>query len=237
LPESVRVWSTALRRAPILDVEVLNPELPKTRPGQRGAEVDVLVRFAGGRRVHVEIQIAKREGFIGRSLFYWARTFAQQLARGDDYSKLAATSGIFILDYRLLPDPDYHHVFGLFERTRRRELTDLLALHYLELPKIPQDFEAALSAATNPPPVLKWAAFLAAKSDHQLERLAMIDPTMKNAVDALERLSEDPHAQDAAYLRSIEAADYEAELQRRFDSGVRQGVEKGVQKCFARGIE
>jgi predicted transposase/invertase (TIGR01784 family) len=64
-------------QAPIIHVEVLNPELQKVSPNERGAEVDLLVRLDGGRRVHVEIQIAGRAGFIGRSLYYWARTYAQ----------------------------------------------------------------------------------------------------------------------------------------------------------------
>src|SRR5690606_2987593 len=89
----------------------------------------------------------------------------------------------------------------------------------LELPKIPRDLVAARMGAG----VLRWGAFLAADNDAALEQLAMSDPTLNDAVDALERLSEDPYAQEAAYLRSIEAGDYEARLRMRYEKGIEKG--------------
>jgi predicted transposase/invertase (TIGR01784 family) len=228
----VRFLQDFLRPAsPIVDVQVLNPELRKVRPRERGAEVDLLVEFDGGRRVHVEIQVAAREGFVGRSLFYWARAFSQQLSRGESFASLAPTTGIFILDYKQLQDPNWYHVFELAERSRGGALTDLLSLHYLELPKIPHDLSTARAGRA----VLNWAAFLAADSDAELERLAMSDPTMHDAVAALERLSEDPYAQEAAYLREIEAGDYEARLRMRHEQGMEQGIERGLEQGIERG--
>jgi predicted transposase/invertase (TIGR01784 family) len=207
--------------APIVDIEVLNPELRRVSPGERGAEVDLLVTFDGGKRVHVEIQLSPREGFIGRSLFYWARTFTRQLSRGSRFSALEPTTGIFILDYRQLPTEHYYNVFHLAERSRGTELTDLLCLQYLELPKIPRELLTAQSGQA----VLKWAAYLSARSDEELAQIAMTDPTMNDAVKALERLSEDPDAQEAAYLRAIEVSDFNARLQDQREEGLAQGRE------------
>jgi hypothetical protein len=209
--------------SPIVDVHVLNPELPKVRPGERGAEVDLLVRLDGGQRVHVEIQVAAREGFIGRSLFYWARTFSQQLSRGES----------FAIHPRLPPAPGPQLLPRVRARRAHSPLSDLLSLHYLELPKIPRDLVAARMGAG----VLRWGAFLAADDDAALEQLAMSDPTLNDAVDALERLSEDPYAQEAAYLRSIEAGDYEARLRMRFQKGLEQGLEKGLEQGLEKGLE
>jgi predicted transposase/invertase (TIGR01784 family) len=207
--------------APVADIEVLNPELRRVSPGERGAEVDLLVTFDGGKRVHVEIQLSPREGFIGRSLFYWARTFTRQLTRGSRFAALEPTTGIFILDYRQLPTEHYYNVFQLAERSRGTELTDLLCLQYLELPKIPRELLTAQSGQA----VLKWAAYLSARSDEELAQIAMTDPTMNDAVKALERLSEDPDAQEAAYLRAIEVSDFNARLQDQREEGLAQGRE------------
>jgi predicted transposase/invertase (TIGR01784 family) len=217
---------------PIADIEVLNPELRRVSPGERGAEVDLLVCFDGGKRAHVEIQLSPRDGFIGRSLFYWARAFTRQLSRGAPFSDLEPTTGIFILDYHQLPTEQYYNVFQLTERSRGTELTDLLCLQYLELPKIPRD----LLAAQPGPAVLKWAAYLAARSDEELAQIAMTDPTIHDAVTALKRQSEDPDAQEAAYLRAIEVSDFNARLLKQRAQGRQEGIAEGIVEGRREGI-
>jgi hypothetical protein len=50
----------------------------------------------------------------------------------------------------------------------------------------------------------------------------MSDPTMNDAVAALQRLSNDSWAQELAFRREIEAGDYAARLERQFEKGIQQ---------------
>ena len=59
------------------------------------------------------------------------------------------------------------------------------------------------------PALAAWCRFLAAETDEQLEALAMQYPILKEAKDALEKLSADPEARERAERREIELKLYE----------------------------
>ena len=52
--------------APIVDATVLNPEIPKELPDDKGAVLDIHVHLADGRHVDVEMQAALHPGLIQR---------------------------------------------------------------------------------------------------------------------------------------------------------------------------
>ena len=60
-------------------VQVLNPEVPKDLPGDKGAVLDIHLRLADGRHIDVEMQSELRPGMTQRFLYYWARLHASQL--------------------------------------------------------------------------------------------------------------------------------------------------------------
>ena len=55
---------------PIASVDVLNPELPKDLPGDRGAVLDLLVKLSDGRLIDVEMQADRHDGLRSRALYY-----------------------------------------------------------------------------------------------------------------------------------------------------------------------
>jgi hypothetical protein len=59
------------------------------------------------------------------------------------------------------------------------------------------------------PALAAWCRFLAAETDQELEALAMQHPILKEAKDALDRLSADPEARERAERREIELKLYE----------------------------
>jgi predicted transposase/invertase (TIGR01784 family) len=58
----------------------------------KGIVLDLLVQFANGARVNIEMQAEKRRSFRNRALYYWARTFGGQATRGTDYDELCPSS-------------------------------------------------------------------------------------------------------------------------------------------------
>jgi len=78
----------------------------------------------------------------------------------------------------------------------------------LELPKLEEE------AAHDPEsPVLKWGRFFRATTDEELEKLAMADPDMNAAKQALDRLSADPKAQQLAEDRELAIWNYKRTVQ------------------------
>jgi predicted transposase/invertase (TIGR01784 family) len=217
---------------PIIRVEVLNPET-KRRGAFERAIVDLMIALDGGKRAHVEIQLQMRPGFVERSLFYWARSFTGQLEPGVSFSSLKPTTGIFVLNYRELPGNYYYSVFQLREQSRHTPLTDALALHYLELPKIPRQLLTALDAE----PVLKWGAFLSARSAEELHAFAMTDPILREAEAALEHLSDDPIAREQAYRRELEVGDFNRLLELEREQGEAEGRIQGEVDALAASVE
>ena len=111
---------------------------------------------------------------------------------------------VLIADLAELPTPRFHSVFQARERSSGELLNDHLELHVLELPKL----RGAL-VGMDEPALAAWCRFLAAETDEELEALAMQHPIMKDAKDALEKLSADPDARERAERREIELKLYE----------------------------
>jgi hypothetical protein len=62
--------------------------------------------------------------------------------------------------------------------------------------------------------LVAWGKFLAAVADEDLEQLAMEHPVLKQAKDALERLSADPEARLRAEQREMALHSYELDLKK-----------------------
>ena len=104
-------------------------------------------------------------------------------------------------------------------------------MHALELPKLPQR-----KPRRGKPTVLNWGRFLAAKSDEELEELAMTDPAMRKAKDALEFLSARPDVQDLARRREEALLTYNHALGLAREEGERIGERRGEKRGRTEGL-
>lgn len=183
---------------PIAFVEVL-PTRPETTDIEgKMIFLDLRVRLAGGEQIDVEMQTRRHAALRARVLMYWGRMYTGQLQRGDTYSGLKRCVVILITNFRELSSPGYHSVFQVRERTTGELLSHHLELHVLELPKLLEGGAGAERALSG------WCRFLSAETDEQLEALAMQHTILKEAKDALERISADPDARERAERRLLE---------------------------------
>lgn len=176
--------------SPIASVTVLNPEIPKEQVDDRGIVLDVLVRLDDGTRVNLEMQCDRRGAIADRWLYNWARLFSSGLRRGDAYVALAPVVCVVFLDFAR--GARFHQLYRVLEVHDSTVFSSSLAIHVIELPRISEAEQVPLS---------RWARFLRARSASELQSLATEDPIMAQAKDALERLSEDPAAQEMAEVR------------------------------------
>ena len=76
-------------------------------------------------------------------------------ASSDSYSSLQKTIGIHVLNFSLLDEVKYHNVFHIVNKDNGKKFSDMLELHYIELPKVPTDFSYIFNTLD------RWSAFLA----------------------------------------------------------------------------
>ena len=176
---------------------ILNPELPKDLAADKGVVLDVRVSLVNKAKFDIEMQSEVPVGIRSRFLYYWAKEYASELHRGDDYNRLLPVISIIWLGSNLLEGEKFHSIFHLSEDTTREVFCPDLEVHTLELKKLHQLSE------TNQPQLYRWSRFLLADSEEELERLAQEDPIMQTAKTALEAISADPNAQSLVREREM----------------------------------
>ena len=214
---------------PIASVEVVNPEIQKDAPDDRGLVLDILAVHDDDTRTDVEMQCDDRGATEQRALFHWARVYRDGLNRGDAFRELYPVRVVFILGYAHLPGTRVHSIFQLREVHDGTQLSDDLEIHMVELPKLASGAEVDAEDKA----AYEWARFLAAETDEERRRVAMGNEDIRKATEALDQLSQDPKAQRLARWREDQMRMYRVELA----ATERRGLERGLQRGLERGLE
>lgn len=211
---------------PIAAVTLVNPAITGAEIANKSIVLDLLLELDDGTLVDVEMQARDRGAFRNRALFYWAKLYSGQLDRGEDYAELKPAISVLFLDYRELPDEDFHSVFHVLEKRRHARLSDAFEMHLIELPKL----DRALLAAdrSDEVPLLQWSKFLAAKTDEDRKVAAMSNPAIQKANAVLERLSADPDTQQLARQRELAQQTYRIEMSAALNKGRDEGLRIAV---------
>ena len=121
------------------DIVIINPHLPREYPDKKLGVVDLRLTTRSGQIIHVEIQRKPVPAMRDRLVFYDSNLISGQISKGEEYSSLKRVISILITDYPLIPEsPPYHHRFTLYDPRTTVEFTNILEIHTLELPKIPE---------------------------------------------------------------------------------------------------
>ncbi|MEI8095839.1 MAG: Rpn family recombination-promoting nuclease/putative transposase [Spirochaetales bacterium] len=104
-------------------------DLPPTHDGEKLAILDILAQDETGRTVNVEVQTTRKPAYFERALFYWARLFARQLPKGEDYTTLKPVISLNFLEYEISRKGPWLHHFRLPQ-------TAHLGFIFVELPKL-----------------------------------------------------------------------------------------------------
>jgi predicted transposase/invertase (TIGR01784 family) len=229
----ISLLTAVLRPAkPIVEVTVINPELPVDMLDDKSIVLDVLVRLDDGSLVDVEMQTESRPGASARALYYWARLASSELHRGEQYVALRRVVLVLILGYRAFPDAPFHGVFQVRERQSGVLLSDVLEIHSVELPRLGEVGPEDQAAEER---LVLWARFMNARELHEFEKLAKMDPIMARAKSILEQLSADPSAQEAARQRELGLMNWHHSHFVAREEGKAEGEAKGKAEGEAKG--
>lgn len=230
----------AILQQEISDVELLNPFTEKDFIDDKLSILDIKARLADGRLVNIEMQMVVTATYPSRALFYWAKTYHQQLSEGEDYSELRTTISINILNEVVFPTlPKYHSEYRLRERDYPEiEFCGHLQVHVIELPKFEIDVNSISS------PLERWCYFL--KHGKELEPgelpARLKSSEIERAVEVLEIMTQNDRerlileAQERAVRDALTNKKVffqegrEIGLQQGRDVGLKEGKEIGLRE-------
>lgn len=171
---------------PATTVKVLSPILERRSADSKGGVLEIRASLEDGRRANVEMQVVNQRVWRARSLYYWAGIHGTQLKPSEPYEKTTPTISVGALSFRLWTGNAFHGTF-LLRADHDRDLVwnDQLALHTVELPKLPP------TAGSNDIALVRWMTFLMDGPVSLKEAVAMESPAVRQAFETLQELSYD----------------------------------------------
>lgn len=217
---------------PFTQIEIINPINDRQFFDAKLSIIDVRAQASDGTFINVEVQVRSQAEFQERSLYYWARTYADQLQDGNDYKVLKPVLNVCLVDFAMFPDPiGYHSVFRLTEQDNPDcVLTEDCSLHFLELPKAPPAEANQLA---------QWIyalKHLPQKEDLTLNVLLKRNVTLKELADRYRRFENDAEARHAYLARDMflhDQAQYQTEAR---EQGLAEGRAEGREQGKAEGL-
>ena len=179
----------------IEEFEIINPEIPPEVIGDKFCRVDISMKVDGQRTV-LEVQVEDEKDYPERSLYYWARDYSSALSAGHDYILLPRTIIINIIAFKLFECEEFHSEFRPLEVTRHTLLTDKQVLHFFELCKLPEFFDATDE-------LVLWLSLFKAKTEEDLKKIEKLGvPIMEQAIKAYRHVSATDEFKEIERLRA-----------------------------------
>jgi predicted transposase/invertase (TIGR01784 family) len=218
----------------VQDIEIRNPYTAKMKADGKFSVLDIKAQATNGTYYNIEVQVTDDLNYDKRTLYYWAKLYSEQLISGDNYAVLQKTIGIHILNFDFLDETDYHNMFQVRNTKSGKKLSDMLELHYIELPKVPTDFRYIQNTLD------RWCAFLARAeryTESTLPESLSCDPMIRKAMHVFEttRLQDEELETYEARLKWLrdETSALETKYLRGKAEGLAEGLAEGEAKLEA----
>ena len=214
----------------VMDTTVLNPEILPTRLDGKFPRLDIHCRLDDGSEVEVEMQNSMyQEDQVKRSVYYAAALTHNSLSSGDQYDRLPAIYQIQFVDFKIVNDIRLHHTYIYREKDDGEVLSDIVQIHYIELPKIrdilkkePEDlseieFWAMLIMGHEEPKVWDMLSGLTARQEE-----------MKMAQTLLNTMSRDQQEWENQYGYERFVHDCISREKSAYSRGEEKGIQQGI---------
>ncbi|MBL8819472.1 MAG: Rpn family recombination-promoting nuclease/putative transposase [Planctomyces sp.] len=223
-------------RHPIKDVTILNPFSFQEFQTAKLVVLDVKAQDSVGRLFNVEMQISIHPGMLSRMVFYASEMYTDQLASGDDYSKLNTTISICLLTGNLFQDSEQvHHRFQMMDEKSGRKLDRAIEVHTVELSKSGCD-RWSVSGANR---LAQWCWLILNAHECTAEELRELFPDLEfqPVIGCLEIISFKTEDKAMHDQREKAQRDYDWMLSTARRQGLEEGIERGIEQGIVQGIE
>ena len=198
-----------------------NPILRRELKDNKLGVLDIITELDGKEKCNIEMQLIDKNNIIERMLYYWSKMYTRQIKAGDDYNKLEKTIVILIADFNIkgLEEVEYHSTWKIIETNSVKKLilTDKFELDIIELLKIK-------GRENEKDQLLDWLIFLENPESERVARKMEENKNLKEAVEKLDRISEDEKMQRIIELREKAIRDEHAIYAKGLDDGVEKGA-------------
>ncbi|WBW95930.1 Rpn family recombination-promoting nuclease/putative transposase [Oceanirhabdus sp. W0125-5] len=208
--------ATMKPESPIVRVEIKNTDIEKHFLEDKFSRLDVRAETDKKEIINVEIQLKNEYNMIRRSLYYWSKLYEEQLGEGEDYSKLKRTVCINILNFKYLKNERFHNGYRLKEKETGEELTDVIEIHFIEIPKLQDNSDEKDM-------LVAWTEFLKNPESEKIRDLEMSVEEIKEAKDELVRISNDKEERALYEMRSKILKDKISALNKAKEEGREEG--------------
>lgn len=205
-----------------------NKELTREFVTDKTAILDVRAKTEDGTQIDIEVQLTNQHNMDKRTLFYWGKLFNENISKGEDYRNLKKVITINILDFDYIDLEKFHTKFHLWEdEAKEYMLTDLVEIHFIELPKFNRLEEKNLKEDK----LQRWLTFFNKDiSDERLRELMKMDNDIKKAEERLEYLSSDKETIEIYKAREKSLHERANMINGAKEEGLKEGVKQGIEK-------
>ena len=210
-----------------------NPILRRELKDEKLGVLDIVTELDGKEKCNIEMQLIDKNNIIERMLYYWSKMYTKQIKAGDDYNKLEKTIVILIADFNIkgLEEVEYHSTWKIIETNSVKKLilTDKFELDIIELSKIK-------GRENEKDQLLDWLIFLENPESERVARKMEENENLKEAVEKLDRISEDEKMQRIIELREKAIRDEHAIYAKGVDDGIEKGIMKIAKSMLKKGM-
>ena len=207
---------------------LLNTNLPKIHEDEKQGILDARLTMNNNTEIDIEIQLAYMKAWADRSTFYVSKMLVEQVGINKKYSNIKKCIGINILDFDYIKDTQrFHTVYHLREDTEHIKYTDVMEIHIVELPKLPQNNDGT--------DLYSWIKFIKSNDKEEFEMLAKQSQYLKKAYETLEEISADQQKRLEYTARQKALYDYNTLMEENYERGIEEGVAKGIEKGIEQG--
>ncbi|MGL4656207.1 MAG: Rpn family recombination-promoting nuclease/putative transposase [Sarcina sp.] len=208
----------------IKEVTLENTDIEKNFIEDKFSRLDIKATTNKGEKINIEIQLRNEKNMIKRTLYYWSKIYEEQLSEGRNYSILNRTVCINILNFDYLENGKFHSMFRLKDVDTDKELTDVMEIHFIEIPKLSDESEEKSMLAA-------WVEFLKNPESEKVRNLENNIEAIKEAKNELVKISADKKQRAMYEMRQKALHDEANALYSAKEAGVEQGKLEAV-KAF-----
>lgn len=193
-------------------------------PNEKTGILDLKAILNNGTICNIEIQLADNKDTAERFLYYWSKIYSGQLVKGEEYKKLNKVIRIIILDYEFEKTKEIDSISTKWkvkevQTGKELELTDVLELYILEIPKARKILEREIDNE-----LAQWMTFLDDPNKEEVSKIMEDNQDIKKAMNELEEMSEDEELRRLAELREKAIRDEKNGLRHARQEGIKEGI-------------
>ena len=199
----------------IVSVDIKKTDIEKQYIEDKYSRLDVKATTSNDEIINIEIQLKNENNMVKRSLYYLSKMYEEQLNEKEDYSKLARTVCINILNFKYLKTDKFHTIYRFKEIESNEELTDIMEVHFIEIPKLKD-------SSDEKDMLVAWTEFLKDPESERVRGLELSIEEIRQAKDELIRMSNDKKQRELYDMRANSLRDKISEL----NAAKREGIEE-----------